>query len=146
SVPTDGPILLVANEFLDALPVRQLVRTAEGWREGVVPTAREGRVVPPPGPRPLGAALPEARRGAPGGPASQPCPGAAATVFEVAGRLARQGGAGLFVDYGHAEPRTGSTLQAVRAHRKVDAFEAPGEADLTAHVDFAILADVARSR
>ncbi len=146
SVPTDGPILLVANEFLDALPVRQLVRTAEGWREVVVTTDREGRFVPLPGPRPMDAAVPEARREAPEGTVIETCPGAAATVFEVAGRLARQGGAALFVDYGHAEPRTGSTLQAVRAHRKVDAFEAPGEADLTAHVDFAILADVARSR
>jgi len=145
-VPADGPILLVANEFLDALPVRQLVRTAEGWREVVVTTDGEGRFVLGPGPRPMDAAVPESRREAPEGTILETCPGAAATVFEVAGRLARQGGAALFIDYGHAEPRTGSTLQAVRAHRKVDPFEAPGEADLTAHVDFAILADVARSR
>src|SRR5690606_19622796 len=52
----------------------------------------------------------------------------------------------LFIDYGHAEPRAGSTLQAVRAHKKVDPLAAPGEADLTAHVDFATLADNARSR
>jgi NADH dehydrogenase [ubiquinone] 1 alpha subcomplex assembly factor 7 len=67
-------------------------------------------------------------------------------MFEVAGRLATQGGAALFIDYGHAEPRTGSTLQAVRAHRKVDPFAAPGEADLTAHVDFATLSLIAQSR
>jgi NADH dehydrogenase [ubiquinone] 1 alpha subcomplex assembly factor 7 len=57
-----------------------------------------------------------------------------------------QGGAALFIDYGHDAPRTGSTLQAVRAHQKLDAFAQPGEADLTAHVDFAMLANVALSR
>ena len=95
----------------------------------------------------MDAAVPEARREAPTwARCIETCPGAAAIVFEAAGRLAEQGGAALFIDYGHAEPRTGSTLQAVRAHRKVDPFAAPGEADLTAHVDFATLADVARSR
>jgi len=73
-------------------------------------------------------------------------PAAAAVVYEVAGRLAAQGGAALFIDYGHIEPRAGSTLQAVRAHTKVDPFEAPGEADLTAHVDFASLAPMAAAR
>jgi NADH dehydrogenase [ubiquinone] 1 alpha subcomplex assembly factor 7 len=90
--------------------------------------------------------VPEARRDAPEGTVIETCPAAATIVFEVAGRLARQGGAALFIDYGHAVPRSGSTLQAVRAHRKLDPFAAPGEADLTAHVDFAMLADVARSR
>ena len=52
----------------------------------------------------------------------------------------------MFIDYGHSEPRTGSTLQAVRAHRKFDPLAAPGEAALTAHVDFAALADVVQSR
>jgi NADH dehydrogenase [ubiquinone] 1 alpha subcomplex assembly factor 7 len=74
------------------------------------------------------------------------CPAAAAILYELAGRLVEQGGAALFVDYGHDAPRTGSTLQAVRAHQKVDAFAMPGEADLTAHVDFATLANVALSR
>jgi NADH dehydrogenase [ubiquinone] 1 alpha subcomplex assembly factor 7 len=146
TIPGDGPILLAANEFLDALPVRQLVRTAEGWREVVVATDGEGRFVPVASARPMDAVVPEARREASEGTVLETCPGAAAIVFEVAGRLARQGGAALFIDYGHAEPRAGSTLQAVRAHRKVDPFAEPGEADLTAHVDFATLADVARSR
>jgi NADH dehydrogenase [ubiquinone] 1 alpha subcomplex assembly factor 7 len=67
-------------------------------------------------------------------------------VYEVAGRLAEQQGAALFIDYGHDAPRAGSTLQAVRAHAKVDPFAAPGEADLTAHVDFAALAAAAQAR
>ena len=74
------------------------------------------------------------------------CPGAASIVYEVAGRLVDQGGAALFIDYGHEEPRNGSTLQAVREHRKVDPFAMPGEADLTAHVDFSALVPIARSR
>jgi NADH dehydrogenase [ubiquinone] 1 alpha subcomplex assembly factor 7 len=145
TVPIDGALLLVANEFLDALPVRQLVRMAEGWREVMVAVGPDGRFVPAAGDRPMDAAVPEGRRGADAGTVIETCPGAAAAVSEVAERLARQGGAALFVDYGHAEPRTGSTLQAVRAHRKVDPFDAPGEADLTAHVDFATLAGIAAS-
>jgi NADH dehydrogenase [ubiquinone] 1 alpha subcomplex assembly factor 7 len=145
NVPFEGPILLVANEFLDALPVRQLVRTGVGWREVMVATDGD-RFVCVPGARPMDAALPEDRRGAPEGTLIETSPAAASIVYEVAGRLAEQGGAALFIDYGHAEPRAGSTFQAVRRHKKVDPFKTPGEADLTAHVDFAMLAQVARSR
>ena len=146
TVPLDGPILLVGNEFLDALPVRQLIRTAEGWREVVVTLDGAGRFAPAAGHRPLDAAVPEARREAEVGTVIETCPGAAAVLFEAAGRLVEQGGAALFIDYGYDAPRIGSTLQAVRAHRKADPFAAPGEADLTAHVDFATLADIARLR
>lgn len=146
TVPMEGPILLVANEFLDALPVRQLIMTADGWREVMVATDDQGRFVLAAGRQPMDAAVPEARRDAEVGTVLETCPGAAAIVFEAAGRLAGQGGAAVFIDYGHAEPRAGSTLQAVARHRKVDPFAAPGEADLTAHVDFATLADIARSR
>ena len=145
NVPFEGPVLLVANEFLDALPLRQLIRTAEGWREVMVATAGD-RFVAVPGARPMDAALPESRRGEPEGTLIETNPAAAAVLYEVAGRLAQQGGAALFIDYGHAEERTGSTFQAVRRHQKVDPFEAPGEADLTAHVDFAMLAQIAQSR
>jgi NADH dehydrogenase [ubiquinone] 1 alpha subcomplex assembly factor 7 len=145
TVPMDGPILLVANEFLDAMPLRQLIRTAEGWREVMVAVDGE-RFVCVPGARPMDAALPEGRRDAPEGSLIETSPAAAAVIYEAAGRLEKQGGAALFIDYGHAEERTGSTFQAVRRHRKVDPFANPGEADLTAHVDFAMLAQVAQSR
>ncbi len=145
TVPPYGPVLIVANEFLDALPVRQLVKTPDGWRERMV--VPEGdRFVCVAGPQPMDPAVPEARRDAPEGTIYELCPGAAATVYEVAGRLMEQGGAALFIDYGHDAPRDGSTLQAVRAHLKVDPFANPGEADLTAHVDFAALAPIAQSR
>ena len=91
------------------------------------------------------AALPEDRRDEPEGTLIETSPAAAAVIHEVAGRLASQGGAALFIDYGHDRLRTGSTFQAVRAHRKVDPFAAPGEADLTAHVDFATLSTIAEN-
>lgn len=144
-VPTGAPMLLVANEFVDALPVRQIVRTAEGWREVMVTTDEGGCFVPAAGDRPMDAAVPEAWRAADVGTVLETCPAAAAVVSEIAGRLAQHGGAALLIDYGAAEPRAGSTLQAIARHRKVDPFTLPGEADLTAHVDFAALADVASS-
>ncbi len=141
-VPEDGPLLLIANEYLDALPVRQLVRTPAGWRERMVALAGEDFVFAA-GPSDMGPALADAHDGAPEGTIVETCPAAAAVIGEVAGRLMRQGGAALFIDYGHLLARTGSTLQAVRAHAKVDPLAHPGEADLTAHVDFATLAAVA---
>ncbi|MGN6357607.1 MAG: class I SAM-dependent methyltransferase [Novosphingobium sp.] len=145
TVPHRGPILLVANEFLDALPIRQMVKTEEGWRERMV-GLQDGKLVPVAGRQPFDTAVPQEQREAPPGTILETSPAAAAIVYEVAGRLADQGGAALFIDYGHAEPRFGSTFQAVRAHRQVDPFATPGEADLTAHVDFATLARVAESR
>ena len=145
TLPPYGPILLVANEFLDALPVRQLVKTEEGWRERMVVPEGE-RFVCMAGNQPMDAAVPEGRRNAASGTIIETNPGAAATVYEVAGRLIEQGGAALFIDYGSDSIRDGSTLQAVRDHLKVDPFVNPGEADLTAHVDFASLAPIAQSR
>jgi len=144
SLPEDAPLLLVANEFFDALPVRQLVRTPAGWREVMVGLEGDA-LVPLAGARPMDAAIPALWRDAAEGTFVETSPAAAALMQELAGRLARQGGAALVIDYGHAAPRAGSTLQAVRAHEKVDAFAHPGEADLTAHVDFASLAEIARA-
>jgi NADH dehydrogenase [ubiquinone] 1 alpha subcomplex assembly factor 7 len=141
SVPTDAPLLVVGNEFLDALPVRQLVKAAEGWRERMVDWA-EDRFRPVAGDKPMDAAVPDAFRDMPEGTLLETCPGAAAVMQELSARLATQGGAALLIDYGYAEPQTGSTLQALRAHTKVDPFATPGEADLTCLVDFAILAEI----
>ncbi len=146
TVPRRGPVLLVANEFLDALPVRQLVLTEAGWREVMVDVDAEGRFVLVPGRQAMDSAVPENRRQAEVGTVIETCPGAAATLFEAAGRLVSQGGAALFIDYGHVAPRSGSTLQAIHRHRKVDPLAAPGEADLTAHVDFDQMKQIALSR
>jgi NADH dehydrogenase [ubiquinone] 1 alpha subcomplex assembly factor 7 len=145
SVPREGPLLLVANEFLDALPVRQLVRTPDGWRERMVGLDGE-RFVYVAGAQPMDAAVPTDWREAAEGTIIETCPAAAAILYEITTRLAEQGGAALVIDYGSAEFRTGSTLQAVARHRMVDPLAMPGEADLTAHVDFATLARIAQAQ
>lgn len=145
TVPMRGPVLIVANEFLDALPVRQLIMTEAGWREVMV-NCKDDEFVLVPGQQVMDAAVPESRRGAEVGTVIETCPAAAANMFEVAGRLVSQGGGALFIDYGHIAPRSGSTVQAVRAHQKLDPLSAPGEADLTAHVDFDQMKQIALSR
>ena len=145
TVPPYGPVLIVGNEFLDALPVRQLAMTGDGWRERMVGW-RDGQFAFVAGDKPMDSAVPEAMRAAGPGTIVETCPGAAASLYEIAGRLVKQGGAALLIDYGHDAPRTGSTLQALRQHRMVDALAMPGEADITAHVDFSALAPIAQSR
>ncbi|MEO1969423.1 MAG: SAM-dependent methyltransferase [Sphingomonadaceae bacterium] len=143
TVPRDGPWLLVANEFLDALPIHQLVKAVGGWRERMVALDGEEFTFIA-GPQPLDAIVPDVFGRDPPGTVVETSPAAAAILRDVAQHLVVKGGAGLWIDYGHLKPRTGSTLQAVRAHQKVDALAMPGEADLTAHVDFASLVLIAR--
>ncbi|WP_237452109.1 class I SAM-dependent methyltransferase [Qipengyuania algicida] len=143
TVPRDAPWLLVANEFLDALPIHQLVKTVSGWRERMVALDGEEFAFIA-GPQPLDAVVPDVFGRDPPGTVIETSPAAAAILRDVAQHLADKGGAGLWIDYGHLKPRTGSTMQAVRAHQKVDALAMPGEADLTAHVDFASLVLIAR--
>jgi NADH dehydrogenase [ubiquinone] 1 alpha subcomplex assembly factor 7 len=145
TLPDDAPILFVANEFFDALPIRQLVRAEEGWRERVVALDGEDLVFAA-GTVPMDAALPDAMRGQDVGSVVEACPAASAICGELAERLARQGGAALIIDYGYRKSKTGETLQALRAHKKVGIFDHPGEADLTAHVDFEVLGNVAQQR
>ena len=145
TVPTDGPLLLVANEFFDALPIRQLVRSAHGWRERMV-GLNEEKLAFVAGDQPMDAAVPPEWREAAEGTLIETCPAAAAIMQEIAARLEAQNGAALLIDYGSTELGAGSTLQAVRSHRKVDPLAAPGAADLTAHVDFETLARIARAQ
>ncbi|RUU50589.1 class I SAM-dependent methyltransferase, partial [Mesorhizobium sp. M2C.T.Ca.TU.009.01.2.1] len=72
-------------------------------------------------------------------------PARSALMSQIAERIAGQGGAGLFIDYGHLQPGIGDTFQALRRHQREDVLANPGEADLTAHVDFAALAEMARA-
>lgn len=145
TLPMDVPLVFVANEFLDALPVRQLVQTEAGWRERMIGLEGE-RFVFVAGGQPMDAAVPVQLRDAEPGTILETNPGAAATLYEVTGRLAEQGGAALFIDYGYAQLQPGSTMQAVRQHKKVNPLAEPGTADLTALVDFDTLARIARSR
>jgi SAM-dependent MidA family methyltransferase len=134
----DGPMLLLANEFLDALPIRQFVRRGEAWMERWV---RDGAVLELPAPD--APALPQA---APEGAVKEVSEPAFAFVAALSGRLAAEGGAALLVDYGPGAPAFGDTLQAMQAHRTgLDPLAEPGTRDLTAHVDFPALAEAARA-
>jgi SAM-dependent MidA family methyltransferase len=135
SLPEDGPILAVANEFFDALPVRQLIATPGGWRERFV-TLDGDRFVPAAGPPVPGAAIPESVRAAPPGTVLETSPASLAYARLLAHRMNMHGGAALIVDYGHERLSAGETLQAVRMHDYADPWIEPGESDLTAHVDF----------
>ncbi len=142
SVPDDGPLFVVANEFFDALPVRQLVRAPAGWRERVV--AGDGaRLVFAAGTADAAPLVPPALAAAAVGTVVELCPAATAIAAEIGARLRAHGGAALVIDYGHAGPVAGDTLQAVRGHAPADPLADPGGADLTAHVDFAALAAAA---
>jgi SAM-dependent MidA family methyltransferase len=142
-VPEGHPILAVANEFFDALPIRQLVRTERGWKERLVAWRKKG-FVPLPGP-PVGSELiPADLRAAPPGTIIETSPASLSIMRRLAHLTARGGGAALIVDYGHDRTCAGETLQAVTKHKFADPWVQPGEYDLTAHVDFEALAAAAR--
>ena len=129
-VPDGAPLLLIANELLDCLPVRQFLRTATGWAEQVVGLGKDGALQF--GLVPAGVALPDAREGA---VLEQSAPQVALGAA-LGARLVGDGGAALLIDYGRAVSGFGDTLQALRRHEKVDPLACPGEADLTVHADF----------
>jgi SAM-dependent MidA family methyltransferase len=136
----EGPAILVANEFFDCLPVRQFVRAAGGWHErliGLGPAETFAFGLSPD-------ATPGIAAEAPDG-AVVSVPGSALDLVRgLARRFGEQGGVLLAIDYGHVRPGFGDTLQALAGHRFADPLAAPGEADLTCHVDFAALGRAAR--
>ncbi len=144
----DGPTLLVANEFLDALPIRQFVRRGAHWSERMVALDDEDRLVFVDGPEsPLATLLvpAELRDSARQGAIIEICPAALALAAALGTRLGRQPGAALFVDYGYVPSAPGPTLQALQRHNPIPVLAAPGAADLSAHVDFAAFAEAARA-
>jgi SAM-dependent MidA family methyltransferase len=142
TLPDDAPLLIVANEFFDALPVHQLIRSAQGWHERMI-GLEDNRFVFVAGHEPMDAIVPTSWHSAPQGTMIETSTAATALMEEIAHRLKDQGGAALIIDYGPLESRSGSTLQALKAHKKVDPLAHPGQADLTAHVDFETLREVA---
>ncbi len=144
SLPTDRPLLIVGNEFFDALPIQQAIKTNEGWREVMVGLGEDRPFRPLAGERPVDARIPEALRDAPEGSIHESAPVGAAIMMTLARRLMRQGGLALFIDYGYEGPALGDTLQALRDHRFADPFADAGDNDLTAHVDFTLIGNVAR--
>ena len=133
------PVLVLANEFYDALPIRQFVRTEAGWRERMVGLVDGelgfGLAAEPPvdlrlPSRPVGFVL-------------EINPQGVAVAARVGAHIAAHGGAALAIDYGEGYS-AGDTLQAMRGHGFVDPLAEPGEADVTAQVDFGALARAAR--
>ncbi len=137
----EGPLLLVANEFLDALPIRQFVRAGPSWRERTIGLV-DGRLafgLAPPAPV---AALANRLTDTRDGDLVEVCPALTPIVSEIGRRVAAHGGAAIFVDYGGWRS-LGDTLQAMKNHAFADPLDSPGEADLTAHVDFEAIAQCA---
>jgi NADH dehydrogenase [ubiquinone] 1 alpha subcomplex assembly factor 7 len=133
------PFVLLANEFLDALPIRQFVKRGNGWTERFV---HDGRFVE----------APTECREADGLGVGQGHVGcvvernepARAIARAIGARLAEQPGAALFLDYGPELSAAGDSLQALRDGRPANPLDAPGTADLTAHVDFEAFGSAAR--
>jgi SAM-dependent MidA family methyltransferase len=141
----NGPVFIVGNELFDAIPIRQFVKTASGWRERTVGLDSEEALTFMAGPGGIDPALlPADAATAPDGAIVELAPAREALMEAICERIAAQGGAALFIDYGYLEPATGDTLQALHNHEFDDVLAHPGEADITAHVDFARLAAVAR--
>ncbi len=148
----DGPTILIANEFFDALPIRQVQKTNHGWFERLVDLAPDSTESDPRFRFVLEAfgssgsrLVPDPLRDAPDGSVVEVSPASQAVARLIGARLAAAPGAALVIDYGYAQgPAVGDTLQALRRHAFAPVLEAPGEADLTAHVDFAAIAAAAR--
>ena len=137
-----GPVLVIANEFFDTLPIRQFERVGSAWQERVVALAPTSQTL-----RFAAADSVPAEAGfgcAPSGAIVERAPAREAVASALAGRIAAEGGAALITDYGHTQPGFGDTLQALKRHRRHDALDEPGTADLTAHVDFSALVSAAR--
>jgi NADH dehydrogenase [ubiquinone] 1 alpha subcomplex assembly factor 7 len=142
----DGPAIILANEFLDALPVQQVVKQADGWHHRVIELDRAGRFVFGLAPDPVAhiePILPPQVRNAPLGSIYEWRPDN--LMLEIGRRVMRFGGAALIIDYGHAQSAVGETLQSVGHHAFADPLLSPGMVDITAHVDFEAAAQAAEN-
>jgi SAM-dependent MidA family methyltransferase len=140
-----GPSIIIANEFIDALPISQAVKRADGWHERLIDVAPDGNLCIGTAPDPLRffeAVMPRGLRHAAEGSIYE---WRADGIALELGRRTRREGAALIIDYGHTHYGLGDTLQAVIGHSFTDLLRAPGKADLTAHVDFEALAQCAES-
>lgn len=137
-----GPAFILANEFFDALPVRHFVKTIGGWRERLVGLDAAGELAFGLSDRVEPTLTVSAREGS----IIEVNTIGQRLMGEIAARIVASGGAALIIDYGYYQTSLGDSLQAVTKHAYVDPFAAPGEADLTTHVDFAALGRMARAK
>jgi NADH dehydrogenase [ubiquinone] 1 alpha subcomplex assembly factor 7 len=139
------PLLLLANEFFDALPIRQFVFAERGWCERMVGISESFELMFVLSPMPVSLNIPPGRGTAKIGDVYELCPSGEAIVEQLAAVISDKGGAALIVDYGCASAGFGETLQAVEQHKYASVLNDPGEADLSAHVDFTGLARAAEA-
>ena len=137
----DGPAVIPANEYFDVLPIHQVVKRETGWHERVVEIDPNGKLAfsaaAEPMPR-FELLLPPLVRAAPAGAVFEWRPDT--EIMKIASRVRDQDGAALIIDYGHLRSDAGDTFQAIARHSFTDPLKAPGQADVTAHVDFQALA------
>jgi SAM-dependent MidA family methyltransferase len=136
----EGPAVIFANEYFDVLPIHQVVKRETGWHERTVEIDGNGKLgfgaAPEPTPR-FEVLLPPLVRAAPVGAVFEWRPDA--EIMKIATRVRDQGGAALIIDYGHLRSDAGDTFQAIARHSFTDPLKSPGQADVTAHVDFEAL-------
>ncbi len=142
----EGPCLILANEFFDALPIKQFQKTKSGWQERCL------TLVPSTPNDPVSfqycledaladlSGIPATVRDAPEGSIAEVCPLGRSIMKHLRNHFDAHSGAALIIDYGHAQSAAGDTFQALKDHKYADPLADPGEADLTAHVDFEALA------
>ncbi len=133
-----GPCIIVANEFFDCLPIRQFIRGEDGWHEKLVGLNEAEKLT-----FGLSSAIPAPDSEDEIGTVREIAPGLESIIYDIERRLHDAPGRVLIIDYGYASPEGADTLQALKNHKKIDPIETPGEADLTAHVDFARIAQLA---
>ncbi|HNS45024.1 MAG TPA: SAM-dependent methyltransferase [Alphaproteobacteria bacterium] len=133
-LPSDAPIVFIGNEFLDALPIRQYVRSGNDWRERLI--GFEDKFLFLLGNKIDAVDMPDAEDGA----IFEVSPARQQVIDEMAARIKKQGGAILMIDYGHSKSGVGDTFQAVQKHEFANVLENQGDVDLTSHIDFARLA------
>lgn len=153
AVNTDFPSIIIGNEFLDCLPIRQfgwgeMPSGENAWSERKVGQGEDGlrfEMEPTPISDATLSSFPDTHPSPEPGDLLEVCPAASQLIDHLAERFNAQQGRALFIDYGPSETEFGDTLQAIRAHEKVDVFSAPGRTDLTARVDFTGLIKLAEN-
>ncbi|MEZ5790756.1 MAG: class I SAM-dependent methyltransferase [Nitratireductor sp.] len=140
------PMLFIANELLDVMPIRQYVKSGRNWLENCVGLDGAGKLAFTLGAGQIDPALlPEGHQLEPDGAVFEISPAREAFILELCERLKNSNGAALLIDYGHSASGFGDTFQALRTHTYANALAEPGQADLTSHVDFAPLTALARA-
>jgi len=147
TLPTNIPLVMLANEFLDALPVRQIEKTSSGWAERVIianDNALDFGLIPVPAQ--ITPMIPASLQNKNPGFIYEFSPARSAFVSNICDMLKTQSGAALIIDYGAAEMQPGGTLSAIYKHDHVSPLEHIGECDLSAHVDFTAICETARAQ